>query len=116
MYGPRVSSEPGSPSGTSLVELVDEADLVVGAHRPALGGADDVFGVVEAGVVEQPLGHPEDLLQRAAEHRADPAGELVGQPGSADLQHPQRGEVGRAVLGARGPASAARPRAPPRCA
>src|SRR6185437_7540628 len=47
-----------------LVELVDEPHLVGGGERPALRGRDDGGRVVEAGVVEQALGHAEDLLQR----------------------------------------------------
>jgi len=54
-----------------------------------LGGADDVVRVVEAGVVQQSLGHPEDLLQRAPEHRAHLAGQLVGQARATDLQYTQ---------------------------
>ena len=47
----------------------------------------DLVRVVQPGVVEQALGHAEHLLERRAEDRLDPAGELVGEPGAADLQH-----------------------------
>ena len=102
--------------GDVLVELVDEAHLVVRAHRAALRGADDVLGVVEAGVVEQPLGHPEDLLQRAAEYGPDLAGQLVGQARAADLQDAQRRDLVRRRARRRGRASARRPRGRRRCA
>ena len=87
MYGPRVSSEPGSPSGRSGRSVVHDPDLVAVAERPALGGADHLLGVVQPGVVQQPLGHAEHLLQGAAQHRPDLPGDLVGEAGAADLQH-----------------------------
>jgi hypothetical protein len=68
----------------------DDTHLVCLAHRPALRLDDDVLGIVETGVVEEPLGHAEHLLQRAPQLRPDPAGDLGREPGSADLQHPQR--------------------------
>ena len=68
-----------------LVELVDEEDLVRGGDRPALGADDDVVEIVKARVVEEALGHAEDLLQGAGEHRLDLARRLLGQTRTADL-------------------------------
>ena len=98
MYGPRVSSSPGSPSGTGSSSGPTMQDLVGGRQRAALRPDHDVVGVVEPGVVEEPFGHPEDLLHRAADGRADPAGDLGHEAGAADLEHLEAGEVrGRLV-------------------
>ena len=68
-------------------------DLVGGRQRPALGSDHDLVGVVEPGVVEEAFGHPEHLLDLAAEGRADPAGDLGHEAGAADLEHLEAGEV-----------------------
>ena len=76
-----------------MIELVDEADLVVGAHRSALGGADDLVGVVETGEVQQPFGHPEDLLQCRAQDRLHFPCNFVRQPGAANLEDFEAGQL-----------------------
>src|SRR5699024_12615412 len=52
----------GFTLGNRVVVVVDDADLVVVADRAALGGDHQVVGVVVAGVVDQPLGQPQDQM------------------------------------------------------
>ena len=89
----------GFTLGNRVVVVVDDADLVVVADRAALGGDHQVVGVVVAGVVDQPLGHPEDLLQGTSQDRGDAAGRFFCEGGPADLEYAQRGQV-PVVLGA----------------
>ena len=109
VYGPRVSNAPGVPSGTgSPLSSTTRISSAV-ADGPALGSENDLEGVVEAGHVEQALGHAEDLLQPRSQDRLDAGGELVGHAGAAHLQHAEAVAAQRAVLTLVARSTAARP-------
>ncbi|MNJ35845.1 hypothetical protein D3C77_306080 [compost metagenome] len=72
--------------GDRVARLIEDAHLVVRAHGAALGVNDLLVGVVQPGVVDQPLRHAEHLLQPAAEQRGDLARHRFGQLGAAHLQ------------------------------
>lgn len=58
----------------------------------------DPFGrIVEPRAADEPFGHPEHLLQPAAEHGRHARGRVVHQPRAADLQHAQARQVGPAL-------------------
>lgn len=68
---------------------------------PGLSGLPWVLQMTSSGsssVVQQSFGHAEHLLERGAQHRANPAGQLVGEARAAHLQHPQRAQLGCPVL------------------
>ncbi|EYT83418.1 hypothetical protein CF54_07490, partial [Streptomyces sp. Tu 6176] len=85
----------GLAGGDVAVGVVHDADLVVRADGPALGGDDGLLVVVQPGVVDQSFGHAEDLLQGAAEGGPDAAGGGLAELGAAHQQHPQAAEVVR---------------------
>ena len=87
----------GFAIGDGAVIVVHDADLVIRADGPALGFDDGVFVVVEPRVVDQPLGHAEDLLQRHPQHRPYPPCHFRNQLGPPHLDHLQAGEVGLRV-------------------
>jgi hypothetical protein len=100
--GPVVAPDRVRAPGEELARLAvghrlavgpDDQDLVGRRQRPALRLDHDAVGVVEPGVVEEPLGHPEHLLHPAADGRADAAGDLRHEAGSADLEDLEAGEV-----------------------
>lgn len=62
----------------------DDAQLVPGRHRPALGVHDALFAVGRRGKADQPLGHAEDLLQLAAQ--PGPDANHIWQPAPASPQ------------------------------
>ncbi len=84
--------------GHRLAVFVGDAHLVIRAHGAALGGEDALGFVVQAGVVDQALGHAEYLLQLATQLRRHPSGLGLGEAGTAHLHHPQAGQAG-ALLG-----------------
>ncbi|MNH04570.1 hypothetical protein D3C79_638700 [compost metagenome] len=65
--------------------LVQHAHLIVRAHGAALGVDHLLLGIIEPGVVDQPLRHAEHLLQPAAEQRGDLARHRFGELGAAHL-------------------------------
>ncbi len=81
-----------------LTLVVDHEDLIGVADGPALGGENDLGVVVEAGHVEQTLGHAEDLLKPRSQDRLDAGGQFVGHAGAAHLQHAKAVAAQRAVL------------------
>ncbi len=77
---------------------IDDADLVVGRQRPALGRRDELVVVLGARVVQEALGHAEHLLALAAERRPHPARVLGCELRAADLQQAQARHVAEAPL------------------
>ncbi len=73
--------------------VVHHQHLVVRRDGPALGGADQVLGVVEAGEVDQALRHAEDLLHGHPERGSELAGMVLRQPCPADLHDREAPEV-----------------------
>ena len=73
--------------------IVDDAQFVVGAQRRPLGVIEQFGAVAGAGVVDQPLGHAENLLQAGRQRVARGRRIRCGQLGAADLEQPQREEV-----------------------
>ena len=84
--------------GDVLVRLVDEAHVVAVTHRPTLGRAHDIIGVVESGVVQQSFRHPEHLLEPDAQRRMHLAGDFVGQSCPTDLEQRQARQLAGTVL------------------
>ena len=79
--------------GHRLVMVIDHAHFVIRADRPALAGHDQFFRIIQPRVVDQPFGHAEHLLQRAAKAVDHPACGFRDQFGPAYLQYLQTGQV-----------------------
>lgn len=93
VYGPRVSSWPGSPSGTSAPVSSTTRISSSGEIGQALRGDDGLRVVVEPCVVDQSLGHAEDLHQLAAQRGLEAPGRLRAVLGAADEDQLQGGQV-----------------------
>ena len=65
--------------------VVNDAQFVIGAQRPALGAVDQFRRIAGPGVAQQSLGHPEYLLQARCQRLAYPAGVIGFQFCSANL-------------------------------
>ncbi len=78
--------------GHGFAILIDDPDFIVRADRTALGGEDDLVRVVKAGIVDQPLGHAEDLLQLAAQNLWHLPGKRLRKACATHLHEFQRAE------------------------
>ncbi len=87
------------PGGQQIALAIDHPHLVIGAHGQALGQIGVFVVIVQARVIDQPLGHAEHLLQTTAKRLRHAAGDGFRQPGATDLQQPQRSQFIRMIRG-----------------
>ncbi|MNP34183.1 hypothetical protein D3C76_1274580 [compost metagenome] len=92
--GPAGHQTPHLAARQRIAVLIGYPHFVIRAHRAALGIHDAFRGIIQRGVVHQPFGHAEHLLELAAHLCRNTGSQGGGESRSAHLQQLQRGQLG----------------------
>ena len=78
-----------------IAGIIQDQHLIIGRDGATLGFGDNLLGIVQPRIVDQPFGHAEHLLQCAAQHGTDAPRCFRHELGAAHLQDLQAGQVMR---------------------